>query len=197
MAKLTLCMIVRDEEAMLADCLASARRAVDRMVVVDTGSTDGTREMIRRFGAELVEHAWTDDFSAARNAGLARIDSGYVLMLDADERLTARGARVLRAVARRGKIDLGLLPLHDAASLDARPEQVLSGRARRGEPMLLPRLMRRTPDLRYEGIVHESVAAWAIADRRTEVIQAPIVHYGAVPELRTARGKDERNRLLL
>jgi len=196
LAQLTLCMIVRDEEEMLPDCLASARRAVDRMVIVDTGSTDGTRDVIQRFGAELVEYPWNDDFAAARNAGLARVDSGFVLILDADERLSARGARVLRKLARRGEIDLGLLPLHDAATLDARPDDVLSGRGRRGEPILLPRFLRRTPDLRYEGIVHESVAAWA-AGRCAEVIDAAIVHYGAAQELRTERGKDERNLRLL
>ena len=197
MATLTLCMIVRDEEEMLPHCLASARHAVDRMVVVDTGSRDGTLDVIRRFGAELVEHEWREDFAAARNAGLERVESGYVLILDADERLTARAVRVLRATVRRGVVDLGLLPLHDAASLDAPPRQVISGEARRGEPIQLPRLLRRTSDLRFEGIVHESVAAWAAAGRRTEALDAPIVHYGAAPELRAARGKDERNRLLL
>jgi len=197
-AKLTLCMIVRDEEAMLPECLASARRAVDRMIVVDTGSSDGTRDVARRFGAEVVEHAWSDDFAAARNAGLERVDAGYVLVLDADERLTSRAARVLRDAARRGRVDVGLLPLHDAASADARPADVVAGRARRGEPILLPRLLRWSEDLRFEGVVHESIARYASRPgRRIEALDAPIVHYGAAPEVRAERGKDERNRALL
>ena len=197
MARLTLCMIVRDEERLLADCLRSAGRAVDRMVVVDTGSTDATREIAREFGAEVVDFEWCDDFAAARNAGLALVDTGYVLVLDADERLTGRGAKALRAAVKRGRVDLGLLPLHHASSLEASVDEVVSGRARHGEVQMLPRLLRRTPDLCYEGIIHESVGGWLQKGRRVENIDAPIVHYGAAPELREALAKNERNLRLL
>ncbi|HVS18818.1 MAG TPA: glycosyltransferase, partial [Planctomycetota bacterium] len=77
-------MIVRNEEALLPGCLDSVRGIVDRIVVVDTGSTDRTRKIAQAAGAEVLDVAWCDDFAAARNAGLERVESGYVLVLDAD-----------------------------------------------------------------------------------------------------------------
>jgi hypothetical protein len=196
-ADITLCLIARDEEALLPGCLASVAGAVDRMVVVDTGSRDGTREVARSFGAEVVEHAWDDDFAAARNAGIAAVASGYLLVLDADERLAPGAAAALRAAVAGARPDLGLLPLHHASRADAEPAAVLAGEARLGEPQLLPRLLRRTRDLRYEGIVHESVARWAARQRRAIHVDAPIVHYGAVPDRRLQLAKAERNLRLL
>lgn len=197
MADITLCLIARDEEAMLPGCLASVAGAVDRIVVVDTGSRDATREIALGHGAHVVERAWDDDFAAARNAGLAVIGAGYVLVLDADERLAGSAARALREAVAGARPDLGLLPLHHASRGDAGPEAVLCGKARLGEPQLLPRLLRWTSDLRYEGIIHESVARWARRGRRTVSVDAPIVHYGAVPDRRASLAKAERNLRLL
>ena len=201
MSALTLCMIVRDEEAFLADCLDSVAGLVDAIVVVDTGSTDATVAIAESKGARVVRHVWTDDFSAARNAGLAhvaRTKGRFVLVLDADERLGPGAAEAIRAALARDDFDLGLLPLHDANALGAAHTDVISGKARRGEPVLLPRLMRFDTTLRYEGRVHEQVTSWSKKPgRRIATIDSPIVHFGAVPELRVARGKAERNRVLL
>lgn len=197
MNRLTLCIIARDEETMIGGCLDSVRGVVDAIVLVDTGSKDRTVEIARKYGATIVEHPWSDDFAAARNAALPHVNDGFVLMLDADERLGHGARKVIRRALERNDFDCGMLPLHDASALDAKPEDVLSGRARRGEPMLLPRLLRRTPDLAWEGIVHEQVTSWALRHRRIVQLDAPIVHYGAVPSLREARAKNERNRKLL
>ena len=66
-SSVTLCMIVKDEEANLPRCLGAVQGAVRQLVVVDTGSTDRTREIAASFGAELHDFAWINDFSAARN----------------------------------------------------------------------------------------------------------------------------------
>lgn len=198
MARLTLCMIVKNEADMLGDCLDSVRGVVDQVVVVDTGSDDGTVAIAEAAGATVVHHAWTDDFAAARNAALAHVQDGYVLLLDADERIAPGKGKALRKLAKRGRLDGALLPLHNADRIDATAEEVLSGEARLGEPMLLARLYRRTEDLRWEGRVHEHVTAWAqAAPRKIEPVDVPIVHYGAIPELRVQRGKAERNLRLL
>ena len=88
-ARLTLCMIVRDEEQRLGTCLESARGVVDEIVVVDTGSTDGTVEVARSFGATLGSFTWCDDFSAARNESLKLATGDWILWLDADDVLPA------------------------------------------------------------------------------------------------------------
>ncbi|MEO6711442.1 MAG: glycosyltransferase family 2 protein, partial [Planctomycetota bacterium] len=192
------CLIVRDEERMLPGCLASLAGVADRVVVVDTGSSDRTMELARQAGAEVLEFPWCDDFAAARNFSIETVRAGYVLAIDADERLGPGAARALKQVLRRNRLDLGLLPLHDARSLKSTPAEVLSGAERRGESLLLPRLLRRTADLQWSGIIHEQIAGWLSAGRRqVEVVNAPLVHYGAVPELRRERNKDLRNRDLL
>ncbi|MCY2961317.1 MAG: glycosyltransferase [Planctomycetota bacterium] len=201
MTALTLCMIVRDEEAFLGGCLDSVAGLVDSIVVVDTGSSDATVAIAESRGAQVVRQDWNDDFSAARNAALAHVARSkrrFVLVLDADERLGPGAAAAIRAALKRDDFDIGMLPLHDATTLGATHEDVLSGRARRGEPVALPRLLRFDEDLRWEGRVHEQVTTWSRKPgRRIATIEAPIVHLGAVPELRAARGKAERNRLLL
>lgn len=198
MSKLTACLIVRDEERLLPGCLDSLAGVAARIVVVDTGSKDRSVEIARAHGADVFHFTWRDDFSAARNFAIESVRGGHVLVIDADERLGPDAARVLQRVLRKDHVDLGLLPLHDADNLEAAPRAVLDGSQRRGEPVLLPRLLRRTPDLRWEGIIHEQVSAWLRgARRRVEVVDAPLVHYGAVSLLRRERGKDRRNRELL
>jgi tetratricopeptide (TPR) repeat protein len=191
-------MIVRDEEAMLPGCLDSVRGVVDEIVVVDTGSTDGTVGVAQAAGARVVPFAWCDDFSAARNAALPHVTADWILVLDADERLAAdAGERIRRAIA-RGGFDVAQLPLYDANRLDAAPEDVLNGVARDGEPTLISRLFRRVPELRWHGIVHEGVTRWGDEDVRTlGRLSAPIVHYGYSRGYREARGKADRNLRLL
>ena len=87
--KVSLAMIVRDEEANLTRCLESARGLFDEIIVVDTGSSDRTAAIARSFGAEVFDLAWCDDFAAARNAALGHATGDYVFRLDADETLYA------------------------------------------------------------------------------------------------------------
>src|SRR5437667_7943437 len=82
---LSLTMIVRNEEATLAACLSSAADLVDEIVVVDTGSTDGTKEVAARFGARVFDFPWRDDFAAARNESLSHARGNWILWLDGDE----------------------------------------------------------------------------------------------------------------
>jgi hypothetical protein len=121
-----------------------------------------------------------------------------VLVLDADERLAPGAGKFIHEAIKKQKFVLGLLPLYDASRLDATPEEILSGAARRGEPILLPRLLRKLPDLSWKGRVHENIADWITTNgRRATHVNAPILHFGAVPELRVQRGKAERNLRIL
>ncbi|MEL6349931.1 MAG: glycosyltransferase, partial [Myxococcota bacterium] len=195
---LSLCMIVRDEATMLPDCLASVRGIVDQIVIVDTGSKDRTREIGEAAGAVVIEHPWQGNFAAARNAALPHATGDFILILDADERLAPTAGNVLHAAVQDPTFHLGFLPLHNADRLNATPEQILSGAARRGDPVLLPRLLKKTPDLQWQGIVHENVDAWILKDgRRAVEVPAPIIHLGNVDEISIARKKTERNTTLL
>ena len=77
MATVSLCLIVKDEEANLAACLRPIGGLFDEIVVVDTGSADRTREIARDFGARLFDFPWCDDFSAARNESLRQARSEW------------------------------------------------------------------------------------------------------------------------
>lgn len=196
--RLALCMIVKNEEAMLPACLASVRDVVDEIVLADTGSTDRTVEIARAAGARILHHPWADDFGDARNAPIRATQADWVLVLDADERLGPGAGATIRQAIRRGGFDLALLPLHNASRIDAEAEEVLSGRARLAAPTFVPRLLRRHRNLRYDGVVHESVGQWIREiDAHAVTLDAPIVHLGAVADYRAEKGKIERNVRLL
>lgn len=96
----SLCMIVRNEERVLADCLRSVRPYFDEIVVVDTGSTDATVEIARSFGAKLSHFPWCDDFSSARNASLAEATCDWIVWMDADDALPAECGERLKGLLR-------------------------------------------------------------------------------------------------
>jgi tetratricopeptide (TPR) repeat protein len=198
MTRISLCLIARDEEELLPGCLASVRGAVDEIVLVDTGSSDRTVELAQAAGARVFHQPWRDDFSAPRNLAAAEATGGFLLQLDADERLAPGGAKALRAAVKGARFDVGFLRLHNASRLDATPEEVLSGRARLSDPSLLPRLLRRTPDLRWTGVIHETVRDWFVArGSKGAHPDVDLIHLGGIPALRDGRRKKERNLHLL
>ena len=84
---IALTLIVRDEAHNLPGCLDSVKGLFDELVVVDTGSVDDTPKIARDYGARLFKFEWINDFGAARNHGLDRVRSDYVMRMDADDRL--------------------------------------------------------------------------------------------------------------
>ena len=180
-------MIVRDEEARLPAALDSAAHLVDEIIVVDTGSTDGTRDVAAFLGARVLEHAWDDDFAAARNASLEAARSDWILVLDADETLEP----VAEPVFRRLLADDGVAG-YEVALVSERPD----GR----QEFSLVRLFRNHPAVRYRFRIHEQIIPalneWAAAGE-LKVAPSPLVirHEGYGPEERAA--KRPRNRRLL
>lgn len=95
MAKLSLCMIVKNEAASISPCLESVRDLADEMIVVDTGSTDDTPQIAERLGAQVHHFQWTDNFSEARNYSLQLAQGDWILFLDADEVLVPQSKAAL------------------------------------------------------------------------------------------------------
>jgi len=143
MSGIDLVMIVRDEARCLERCLASARPWVDGLVVLDTGSVDGTVEIARRAGARLAHFDWIDDFAAARNSALAMSDAPWRLVLDADEWI-AEGGESLTALRDRPADFIGQIRV--ASLFDA-------GAAVDEAPNWLPRVLPR--GVLYAGRIHE------------------------------------------
>jgi glycosyltransferase involved in cell wall biosynthesis len=84
---LTLSMIVKNEEKHLRECIESALPIVDEIIIVDTGSTDKTKEIAKSFGAKIFDYQWNNNFADARNEALKHSTGEWILYLDADERL--------------------------------------------------------------------------------------------------------------
>lgn len=139
-------LIVRDEARCIGRCLDSLRPWVDRMIVVDTGSNDGTPALATACGAEVHHLAWPDDFSAARNHALDLSDADWNLILDADEWI-ASGGEALRDWC-AGPPRLGTVCIHSA--YDAGDDEATT---RSWITRLIPR------GARYEGRIHEQVAS--------------------------------------
>jgi glycosyltransferase involved in cell wall biosynthesis len=90
---LSVCMIVKNEEANIAGALAGFTSFADEIIVVDTGSSDNTKEIAAGFTSKIYDFEWIDDFSAARNFAASKAAKGYQLWVDADDRIPpeARG----------------------------------------------------------------------------------------------------------
>jgi tetratricopeptide (TPR) repeat protein len=190
----SLCMIVRDEEATLARCLADAMVFVDEIVVVDTGSTDRTMDVATACGAQVHAVEWANDFATARNAAVAQARGGWVLSLDADERLSvADHSKFVALIAALGRSPAGVVfttrNYVNAAGVEGwrrndglYAEEAGSGWIPSGKVRLFP----RDPRVVYEQSVHEIVEA-SLQRAGFPVIgtEIPVHHYGRLDAVRT------------
>ena len=144
-------LIVRDEAHHLPDCLTSIRKAVDDIVVVDTGSVDESPAIAAAYGARVYHRPWDGDFAAARNAALDHCESEWILYIDADERLDPVERPAVAAL------------LADAPEVAFR---LLLRPWAGATPYLEYRLWRNDPRIRFEGVIHEKVvpAIYAVAE---------------------------------
>ena len=101
---ISLCMIVKNEERVLARCLDSVADLVDEIIIVDTGSTDATKEIAARYTEQIYDFVWQDDFAAARNFSFSKASMDYIYAPDADEVLDEENRQAFR------KLKAALLP---------------------------------------------------------------------------------------
>ena len=85
MVTISLCMIVKDEEDVIARCLNSVKDIADEIIIIDTGSTDNTKNIVKDFTNKVFDFDWINDFSAARNYSFSKATMDYILWLDADD----------------------------------------------------------------------------------------------------------------
>ena len=85
MITISLCMIVKNEEKVLKRCLDSLSDIMDEIIIVDTGSTDKTKEIAHLYTDKVYDYEWSDDFSAARNYSFSKATMDYIYVADADE----------------------------------------------------------------------------------------------------------------
>ena len=138
---LSLCMIVKDESAVLSRCLACAARFADEIIVVDTGSADDSKDIASRLGARVYDFEWRDDFSAARNYSFSLASSDYIMWLDADDIVEESDACLIRALVEGGGFDVAMLKYVSGNLCYCRE-----------------RILRRSMNFVWQGAVHEVIS---------------------------------------
>jgi glycosyltransferase involved in cell wall biosynthesis len=147
MQTVSLCMIVKNEENTLEKCLKSVQGIADEIVIVDTGSTDRTKKIARRYTDKLYDFAWIDDFSAARNFAFDRATMDYILWLDADDILQPADRVKLKALKETldGSVDAVMMKY--CTGFDAQGNVTFS--------YYRERLVKRARHFRWREPVHE------------------------------------------
>ena len=165
---ISLAMIVKNEEAMMAHCLESVKALVDEIIVVDTGSTDKTIDIAKEFGARVYPFKWRDDFSAARNESLKYCKADWVLILDADEAIDPLDYEKIKNACLRPQADAySLIHRHymttsNKVTLDAGAAVNVSDYSEgRGLPFYVDnpclRLARMFDGLAFQHRIHETI----------------------------------------
>ncbi len=166
---LSLAMIVKNESKHLDQCLRLARPWVDEIVVIDTGSTDGTQEIARRYADVFEEIPWPGSFAEARNYSFDRAHGDYILVLDGDEWIESEDQWRLLVVT---TWTLG------AACIQLRIRNLLpAGQLIQADTLLQERVFKNDPALRYEGRVHNQImgaVARYCADTGLQVYNLPV-----------------------
>lgn len=189
---LSVCYIVRDEERLLPGSLASVKRIADEIIVgIDSKTTDRSEQIARAAGARVYHFEWQDDFAKARNFGLRKAKREWILVIDADERLTDFGAAMVMMAMRQPHPEVEGY----AFTTDQRD---FNGIQAEQDNSVSIRLFRNEPSIRYVNRVHEQLRKNGKPLVIGQFLKAPgLLHFGYDRALYRERGKHERNLALL
>ncbi|OPX39478.1 MAG: hypothetical protein B1H11_02960 [Desulfobacteraceae bacterium 4484_190.1] len=200
MPGISLCMIVKNEAGQIGRCLRNTKPIVDEIIVVDTGSTDRTKDIATIFGAKVFDFEWGNDFSEARNFAISRASGKWIFVMDADEIISPQDYGILRQVViddtssseaysfvtRNYNIRTDIIGLNYNDGSYALEEAGVGW-----VPSEKVRLFRNDPRIRFEYPVHEMVEpSLKRSGIRIKRCPVPVHHYGQLNEKRRA-GKGE------
>lgn len=149
MVSISLCMIVKNEEDVLERCLLCVRDLVDEIIIVDTGSTDKTREIAAKYTDKIYSFLWIDDFSAARNYAFSKATKEYCMWLDADDIITEDNQRLFLSLKQALPMDIDIVMMRYNTAFDVN-----------GMPSFWyfrERVIRNNYNYLWEGAVHEVI----------------------------------------
>ena len=147
---ISLCMIVKNEQQTLARCLSSVAELVDEIIIVDTGSTDDTKQIAAQFTSHVLDFEWVDDFAKARNFAFSHATKEFILWLDADDILLPPDQEKFRSLTAALPWSTDAVSMFYNLAVDAAGNATTSLRRNR--------LVRRSNGNRWIGIVHEYLA---------------------------------------
>ncbi len=183
---LSVCMIVKNEEAVIADCLNSVHSIADEIILVDTGSADKTKEIAHTFNAKIFSFEWVNDFSAARNEALKRATAEWILHIDADETLNSASLKEVQRIIDQSDADAFTVVVRNYHPAEDMVRYMDSKQIR---------LFRNRAQYRYQNSIHEQIAL-SIEESGGNIQDSSILlhHYGY---RKHNTHKAQRNRILL
>ncbi len=151
---LSVAIIAKNEAESLPDCLESISKIASQIVLVDTGSNDTTIEIAKRYGAEVYDFVWINDFSLARNESLKHCKSDWILYIDADERLNEKSRALLIPLLHRTSDKIGAYLMKIVSRFIDDDGKIAEHKG------MYPRLFRNLgyPKISFIGKVHEQIS---------------------------------------
>lgn len=188
--KISLCMIVKNEEEYLPGCLNSIKDVVDEIIIVDTGSTDKTVEIAKSFGAKIYYYQWNNNFSEARNESLKYATKDWILIMDADDEFFSDDKEKFKTLL-SNKLDKDVVYFFETLNY--------CGSAVENSTItvnLNPRLFKNNHGFQYDGEVHNQLVNPAY-DYKGNSEPIRIYHYGYLEKNIVSKDKRNRNISLL
>lgn len=150
MITVSLCMIVKNEERILARCLDSLKGLMDEIIIVDTGSSDRTKEIAAAYTDRIYDFIWTGDFSEARNFAFSKAEMDYIYSADADEVMDAENREAFLRMKQVLLPEIEIVQMYYA-------NQLANGTIYNYDKELRPKLFKRNRTFRWQGAIHEQV----------------------------------------
>jgi glycosyltransferase involved in cell wall biosynthesis len=164
-------MIVKNEEAILARCLDSVSDLADEIIIVDTGSTDTTKQIAARYTTHIYDYVWRDDFADARNFAFSKATMGYIYSADADEVLDETNRERFRLLKENLTPDIDIVQMKYGNQLEF-------GTVYNFDEEYRPKLFRRLREFHWEDPVHEMVRLEpVIYDSDIVIIHKPLMNH--------------------
>ncbi len=194
---ISLCMIVKNEQAFMGPCLNSVKKYVDEIIVVDTGSNDRSADIATAYGARVYHSKWRDDFSEVRNISLEKAQGDWILVLDADEVIAPQDFDALRRTIQTDVTHSSAYSLqtrnylNSANTMEWQPNDNSYPQQEAGIgwfPTDKVRLFPNRAEIRFEYPVHETVdTKLRAAGIGVRACPVPVHHYGLLNEVKNKR----------
>jgi glycosyltransferase involved in cell wall biosynthesis len=183
--QLSICMIVKNEASVLNQCLKSAVPCADEIIIVDTGSTDSTIEIAKKFGARITQSEWKDDFSFSRNCSLKEASCEWILWLDADDVVPDQSIRIIN--------DLKKESADKVFGFIVRNQKP----GNTGTEFIQARMFPNRPDIYFERRIHEQMMLSAMRIGLKLIDTGAVIEHHGYADPGAVRGKAKRNIPLL
>lgn len=185
--EISICMIVKNEEKYIDECLKNICHKVDEIIIIDTGSTDNTKEIAKKYTNNIYDFKWCDDFSKARNYSISKAKNDWILVLDADEICSRFDENNINTFIKASNDAIGRLKINNYYGNNSEIKKSC---------VRLGRLFNRIV-YEYSGSIHEQLISKNSIEIKMADIDIILEHFGYTEENIIEKSKVKRNEELL